>query len=409
LLLALPARQARAASAVTFNHDVAPLVHANCATCHRDGETAPFPLLKYRDVRKHVSQIVDLTSKRQMPPWKAEHGFGEFIGERRLSDEQIAVLRNWSEQGCPEGDPTDAPQEPQFTQGWQLGTPDLVVTMPEAFDVPADGRDIYRCFVINVEIPPGKFVRATEYRPGNRKVVHHAVITTVPEKMALQMLGAEPKGTGPGFASGLVAPGERLPGPLGIWAPGKEPLSLPDGYAMKWPKGVDLVLQLHLHPSGKAESEKSSVGLYLTDEPPRGKVRPVVLLNKDVDIPAGQADYRLSQTLTLPVSADVIGLFPHMHLIGRTIKATATLPDGTVQPILSIADWDFNWQSYYQYAKPMHLPAGTRIDTEWTFDNSAANPTNPSQPPKRVTFGEQTTNEMGALILDVIADKPIHR
>src|SRR5205823_6026471 len=149
----------------------------------------------------------------------------------------------WVEQGCTEGGPADAPLPPQFSQGWQLGPPDLVVKMPEAFTVPADGRDIYRCFVIPVQIPAGKYVRAVEYRPGNRKVVHHAVLTTLPSAMAQQKLAEEPAGGGPGFRSGLAAPGERLPGPLGIWAPGKDPLPAPDGYAMAWPAGCDLVLQ----------------------------------------------------------------------------------------------------------------------------------------------------------------------
>jgi hypothetical protein len=379
-------------------------VHAHCAACHREGEAAPFALLTYADVRRHAKRITEVTGRRVMPPWKAEHGFGDFLGERRLSDGQIDLLRRWADAGCPEGDAADgsAPAPPRFADGWQLGRPDLVVRMSEAYTVPPDGRDIYRCFVIKVELPPGKYVRAAEYRPGNRRVVHHAVLSTLRSADARRLLEAEPKDAGPGFASGLVAPGDRLPGPAGIWAPGKDPLPLPDGYALAWPAGCDLVLQLHLHPSGKAEQEQSSVGFYLTDEPPRGQVRPVVLINKKVNIPAGQTDYKLTKSAVLPRAADVIGLFPHMHLLGRTVRATATLPDGTTRPLIAIADWDFNWQTYYQYARPVRLPAGTRVEVEWTFDNSADNPTNPSHPPRPVRFGEQTTDEMGALILDVI-------
>ena len=274
--------------------------------------------------------------------------------------------------------------------------------MPEPFTVPADGRDIYRCFVIPVKVPAGKYIRAAEYRPGNRRVVHHAVLSTLPTEMARQKLAAEGDDTGPGFHSGLAAPGCGMPGPLGIWAPGKDPLPLPEGYAMAWPEGSDLVLQLHLHPGGKAEPEQSSVGLYFTDQRPKGSVLPLVLMNKEVHLAPGDKDYHLTKSTTLKFDADVIGLFPHMHLLGRTVKATATLPDGTTKPLLSIGDWDFNWQGYYQYATPLRLPAGTRMDAEWTFDNSAENPRNPSTPPRPVKFGEQTTDEIGALVLNVI-------
>lgn len=394
----------KAHAAVTFNRDVAPLVHARCATCHREGEAGPFPLVDYRDVRKRAAEIVDVTARRIMPPWKAERqpdGL-HFVGERRLSDDEIDLLRRWAEQGCPEGDPTAAPEPPRFAAGWQLGEPDQVVTMPQPYTLAAEGPDVYRSFIVPLRIPPGKYLRAVEYRPANRRIVHHAVLTTLPTDAARRLEAAEPKGTGPGFASGLVAPGERLPGPLGIWAPGKDPLPLPDGYAMPWPQGRELMLQLHLHPSGKPETEQSSVGLYFTDEPPTGQLRPEVLINDHVDIAPGDRAYRLTRSHTLERDVEVIGLFPHMHLLGRTVSLTATLPDGTTQSLLSIRDWQFNWQTYYQYATPPRLPAGTTVHAEWTFDNSANNPANPSHPPRRVRFGEQTTDEMGVVILDVI-------
>lgn len=403
---ALPASGAMSArgAEVTFNRDVAPIVYAQCAACHRAGETAPFPLLTYEDVRKRAKQVVEVTTGRVMPPWKAEaqEGHPPFLGERRLTDAQIAVLRTWLEQGAVQGDPADAPDPPRFAAGWQLGEPDLIVRMPEAYTVPAEGRDIYRSFIVPVEIPWGKYVRAVEFRPGNPKVVHHAVLTTMPNVDARKLQAAEPKGNGPGFATGLVAPGERLPGSLGIWAPGKESIPLPDGYAMKWPGGSELLVQLHLHPSGKPELEQLWIGIYLTDAEPRAQLQPLSLVNAEVNIPPGAKEYVLRDRHTLKRDVDVIGLFPHMHLLGRTITATATLPDGTVKPVLSIRDWDFAWQSYYQYAEPMRLPAGTRLEARWTFDNSADNPDNPSNPPRRVRFGEQTTDEMGVLILDVI-------
>jgi mono/diheme cytochrome c family protein len=384
---------------VTFSRQIAPLIYAHCTGCHRKGEAAPFELFTYADARKHAKDIADLTQRRVMPPWKAEHAFGEFVGERRLNIEQIELLQQWVKEGCPAGDLSSAPQPPTFAEGWQLGEPDMVVTMPEAYSLVAEGRDVYRCFVIPLQVPSGKYIKSVEYRAGNRKIVHHAVLTMMPHNKAIEKLAG---GDGKSFSSGLNAPGQRLPGPLGIWTPGLEPQPLPQGFAVPWRAGFDLVLQLHLHPSGKAESEQSSVGLHFTDEAPRGHFESLVLLDKQVDISAGEGNYVVDKSIAIRAAVQAYGIFPHMHLLGRTVKVTATLPDGTIRPLLSIVDWDFNWQNYYQYQTPVLLPAGTRVDAHWTFDNSAANPANPSIPPKRVVFGEQTTNEMAALLLDVI-------
>ena len=370
-----------------------------CAGCHRPGEVAPFSLLSYRDASKRAKLIRSVISERIMPPWKGEPGIGHFVDERRLTAEQIALITGWVDGGAPEGDPADLPAAPQFTAGWQLGEPDRVVTMPEPYSLVAEGRDEYRCFVIPLEIPAGKYISAVEYRPGNRRIVHHAVLTSLPHQAAQDKLAG---GDGKSFGSGLSPPGQLLPGPLGIWTPGKQPRPLPDGYAAAWPAGADLVLQLHLHPSGKPETEQSSIGLHFTDEKPRGRVRMMMLSNNRVDIPAGASSHAIEATTTLKQPAEIFGVFPHMHLIGRTVNLTATLPDGSVEPLISIGDWDFNWQNYYQYASPVRLPAGTRIDGRWTYDNSDANPANPSSPPKRVTYGEQTTNEMAIAVIDII-------
>ena len=397
---AIPAAQP--VSPPTYHRDVAPIVFANCTTCHRPGEAGPFALRTYADVKRRATQIADVTGRRLMPPWKPVGGHVPFVGERRLTDAQVATLRAWADAGAPEGDAKDAPAMPAFPTGWQLGEPDLVVKMPEPYSVPADGPDIYRSFVLPVAVPAGKYVRAAEFRPGNRAVVHHAVLTTMKRAEIARHLSAEPAGSGPGFKSGLNAPGDRLPGSPGIWVPGKDPLPLPDGYAMPWPAGCDLLVQLHLHPDGKPETEQSSVGLYLTDEKPRDALRPLVQMNRQVDIPPADNRYILSKSTTLKQSAEVVGLFPHMHLLGRTCRTTATTPDGKQVVLLNIDDWDFRWQGYYQCKEPVRLPAGTKVESVWTFDNSAENPAQPSKPPRRVTFGEQTTDEMGVVILDVI-------
>jgi mono/diheme cytochrome c family protein len=388
---------------VTFNKDIAPLLFEQCAGCHRPGEVAPFSLLNYRDASKRSALLRTVTEERSMPPWKGEPGCGPFVDERRLTEDQIALIARWVEEGTPEGDPADLPAPPQFTPGWQLGAPDMVVTMTEPYALVAEGRDDYRCFVIPFEPPPGKYIRAVEYRPGNRRVVHHAVLTSLQHKVAQAKLA---EGDGKSFGSGLAPPGQLLPGPLGIWTPGKEPRPLPEGLAAAWPAGSDLVLQLHLHPSGKPETEQSTIGFHFTDLPPRGRVQMTILANNHVDIPAGATDHVIEASKTLKQPVEVYGIFPHMHLIGRTVTLTATLPDGSSIPLLSIRDWDFKWQHYYQFARPLPLPAGTRLDGRWTYDNSAANPANPNREPKRVTFGEQTVNEMAIAVFDVIPTGP---
>jgi hypothetical protein len=384
---------------VTFTKDIAPLVYERCASCHRPGEVAPFSLLSYRDLSKRTELIRTVTGERTMPPWKADAESGHFKGERRLSDGEIALIDRWVEQGAPEGDPADLPEAPRFVTGWQLGAPDLVVKMPEPYELAAEGPDVYRCFVIPLKVPDGKYLASVEYRPGNRRIVHHAVLTTLPHRKAQEKLAS---GDGKSFGSGLAPPGQLLPGSLAFWTPGMEPRPLPGGYAAAWPEGSDLVLQLHLHPSGKPETEQSLIGFHFTDKKPAGRLRLVVMNNSKIDIPPDAANHVIKVTKTLPAAVDLYGVFPHMHLIGRTVKVTANLPDGTTKPLISIGDWDFNWQYYYQYVTPLHLPAGTKLEGRWTYDNSAANPANPSHPPKRVTYGEQTVNEMAILTLDVL-------
>lgn len=379
----------------TFNKHVAPLIFQHCAACHRSGEVAPFSLLSYRDVQKRARQIQAVTGKRLMPPWKAVAGHGDFQGARRLSETEIALLQKWVETGAVEGDPKDLPPQPKFTDGWQLGQPDLIVKLPKPFEVPAEGPDIYRNFVMPIEVPEGKFIRAAEYRPGNRRVVHHAVL-------AIDLTGAaRQRDTGSGFTQFAVA-GQLFPGSMAAWVPGREARPLPDGFSMPWRKGADLILQLHLHPSGKPETELSTVGLYFTDKPPVRTMLDVVLIDRKIDIPPGEKSYRTRDTLTLPVAAEVHALFPHMHLIGKDVRVTAKLPDGTTKPLLWIDAWDFKWQNYYEYAAPVKLPKGTQLVLECVHDNSAENPANPSTPPRRVTWGEQTNDEMSTAILQVV-------
>jgi mono/diheme cytochrome c family protein len=390
---------ASAASSVTFNKDIAPIVFRNCAGCHRAGEVAPFPLLSFSDAQRRAKQMQVVTNDRLMPPWKGVEGHGRFVGERRLSSDEIDLISRWVEQGAREGDASDLPAAPSFAEGWKLGEPDIVLTMDQPYEVPADGPDVYRNFVLSLSVPPGKYIKAAEYRPSNRRVVHHAALAVDSTGKARREDEADPL---PGSRGSLTLPGQLFPGSMSAWTPGRDPLPLPDGLSMPWKPGADLILQLHLHPSGKPEQEQSRIGFYLTDQPPQRSMVDVVLIDRKIDIPPGERAYRTKDEFTIPIGMEAFGVFPHMHMIGKDMKITAHPPAGDPFSLLWINDWDFNWQNFYQYEPPVKLTAGTRIVMEAVHDNSAENFRNPSNPPQRVTWGEQTTNEMSAAILQLV-------
>jgi mono/diheme cytochrome c family protein len=387
--------EASTAGKPTFHKDIGPLVVTHCAKCHRPGEVAPFPLLEYDDVAKRAELILEVVGRHAMPPWKPVPGHGEFANGRRLSDAEIGLFRRWVETGAKEGDSADRRPLPQFADGWQLGKPDLVLTMAEPTPIPADGRDVYFNVILPLKVPQGKYIKAAEFRPGNRRVVHHAVLFVDTSGKARERDEAEP---GPGFHAGSP-PGRFMPGSLGVWTPGHNVIPLGEGLSMPWPDNADLVLNLHLHPSGKAETEQSSVGFYFTDEPPKRSLVEVMLIDKNINIAPGDKSFKTRDECELPIDMEVLSIFPHMHLIGKEMRVTATRPDGTSQPLFYIDDWDFNWQDLYEYAKPVRLPKGTKIVMEGTHDNSADNPQNPHDPPKVVRWGEQSFDEMSIAFL----------
>jgi len=386
---------------VTFSDTIAPIVFDHCVTCHRPGEAAPFPLMSYDDVAKHATTIAAVTASRLMPPWRAAHDGPEFVGERRLTDEQIAAIAEWVRQGMPKGDPARLPPLPKFTEGWQLGAPDLVLEMPETFDVPADGPDIYRNFAIPTGLTEDKWVRAIEFRPGARRVVHHALFSYV-RGGSTASLSRDGR---PGF-SGMMpvafVPGFAPSGDLGGWAVGATPRFLPDGLAWPLAKGSDFVLQLHLHPTGKAEHERSRIGLYFTPTAPERKFREMGAPGlfgflAGIDIPPGEKHYELKGTFNVFANMRAYAVIAHAHYLGKAIKAVATFPDKTTKTLLWIPDWNFNWQDRYFYKTPVDLPKGTKVDVTIVYDNSADNPNNPCNPPRRVQWGFQSFDEMGGV------------
>lgn len=389
--IARPEKGTSASLAVSYHKDVAPILQERCQSCHRPGQIAPFSLTSFADAKSWASEIKLFTANRQMPPWKAEPGHGDFHGVRRMPDAEIATLARWADAGAPEGDVRQAPPQKQWSDSWSLGTPDLVLTMPDTYTVAASGEDDFRCFVLPTGLMDDKEVVGVEIRPGNPKVVHHVLNFIDTSGRGRQL---DEKDSGPGYASGLGGVGFFPSGSMGGWAPGNFPRYLPQGVGMPLPKGSDIVMQVHYHKTGKVEQDKTAIGLYFAKKPIEKRYRVWPLTSLGIDIPPGVERHEVKASMVIPWDTHALSVTPHMHLLGREIKVTATLPDKSVRNMIWIKDWDYRWQDTYVYQDPLPLPKGTRLDLVAYFDNSTRNPLNPSTPPRRVTFGEQTTDEM---------------
>jgi len=380
---------------VTFARDVAPILFAHCAPCHRPDGDAPFSLLTYDAVRRRAGVIARAARDRYMPPWKPQAG--DFLGERRLTDAQIATLERWAATGAAEGRAGDLPPAPRAASGWRAGEPDLVVTLPP-YVVRADGPDQFRNFVVGVPIDRARLVRGLEFRPRSR-AVHHANIRIDPTPASRRLDEADPE---PGYEGTILRSADYPDGHFLGWTPGQAPPPAADDMAWKIEAGSDLVVQLHLRPTGRQERIQPAIGLYFTAEAPSRTPSIVRLGRQNLDIPAGAARFVVADSFVVPVDVEVRAIQPHAHYRARTMEATATLPSGSRRTLISIASWDFNWQDQYRYASPFWLPAGTRIDMEYVFDNSDANPRNPDRPPQRVSWGWRSSDEMADVWIQVM-------
>ncbi len=391
---------------VTYHQDIAPIIYANCTSCHRDGESAPFPLTNFTEVSKKARTVQRVVENHYMPPWHADPEKTHFQDVRRLDPPEIELISRWVEEGKLEGDPDTAPEPPSFPSGWRLGEPDLVLTMNAAYEVPAEGPDIYRNFVLPIDLPEDKWVKAVELRPSARSVVHHSLYFLDDSGTARKLDGKDGK---PGFRGMSF----RKSGSLGGYVPGVNARKLPGDLARPLPKGSDLVLSTHFHPSGKAESEQTTVGIYFAETPPSRQlveiqVPPGFGRGMGIDIPAGETDYTIKDEFKIPVDVEAISVGGHAHYICETMLMTATFPDGTSRVLLDIPDWDLDWQDTYYFADKIILPAGTVVKSVITYDNSADNSDNPFSPPQQVKWGRESTDEMGSITLiavPVVADE----
>src|SRR5262249_17193926 len=382
---------------VTFNKDVAPILFRHCTPCHRPGEGAPFNLVTYEDVRPRARLIAEAVTRRAMPPWKPDAEYGEFRGDRRLRDRDIQIIQRWVAAGALRGEPGDLPEVPVFAVGWQLGRPDVIVSMAEPYAMAPDGADVFRNFIVPVPLSSRRHVEAVEFRPGNSTAVHHARILVDESRELRRRDEDDPQ---PGFG-GMEAPGARFPdGHFLGWAAGRMPRR--ESFPSPLERGSDLVVQMHLRPTGRPESVQASIGLYFTDKPPGDAPVMLHMGSHTIDIAPGVSDYLVTDSYLLPVDADVLRISPHAHFLARDMNVFARLPGGSTRPLLHIADWDLNWHDDYEYARPVTLPRGTELVMRYTFDNSAGNRRNPHQPPRRVVSGPQATDEMAELLVQLL-------
>jgi mono/diheme cytochrome c family protein len=387
----------------TYAGQVARILYAHCVSCHRPGEVAPFPLMTYQDAARKADTIARMVERRRMPPWRAEPQEHAFLDERRLSDQEVRTIVEWAKAGAPLGEDKRLPPRPAFSSEWSLGEPDLVLTMPQDVTIPAEGRDVYRCVVIPSNLLEDRTVAAVDFRPSNRAVVHHALFFLDNTGKARALDEKDPE---PGYRS-FGGVGFVPSGALGGWAPGATFHRLPEGVGRMMHKGSDVVLQMHYHPTGKVEQDRSTIAIYFTRKPADQLLIGLPLGTRNIDIPAGESRHHLHTELTLPVGVTVYGATPHMHWVGREMIARAILPDGKTIQLIHIREWDFDWQDQYSYARPLSLPRGTKLTLDAWYDNSSGNPRNPSNPPQRVRHGEQTTNEMCYCFLNVVPDSKL--
>jgi len=401
----LPQECVRAATApVNFNRQIAPIFYNHCSSCHHPGGSGPFSLLSYADAKRWGTVIQTVTQTRYMPPWLPEPGYGNFADNRRLSDEDRTLIKTWVEAGMPEGEPTEAHKPPVFATDWQLGTPDLILKVEYPMQVPASGTDLFRNFILPVPITQTKYIRAMEIKPGAPRVVHHANVL-IDRTASLRHRHPDDWKQGiPGMEL-TVDSGESFDpdSHFLFWKPDSPALIEPSGMSWRLDPGDDLILNMHLKPTGKPEAVQASVGLYFADKPATAHPMLLQLEHDDaLDIPAGDPAFVIEDHLKLPIDVDVLGVYPHAHYLGKRMEGYAILPSGEKKWLILIRDWDIDRQSVYRFQSPVFLPKNSVLHMRYTYDNSESNIRNPNRPPIRVKAGNRSVDEMGHLWIQVL-------
>lgn len=366
---------------ITYTKHIAPIFNSRCVTCHREGEIAPFTLTSYDDTQGWEDTILEVIGNNRMPPWSANPAHGEFANDARLSEQEKELIEQWVDGGMPEGDPSDLPDPPVFTTGWQIGEPDQVIQMRDKpFDVPAEGVVDYQRFVIDPGWDEDKYVVACEARPQNRAVVHHILVYVIP-----------PGGRDIDLRKVLVG-----------YAPGSTPVDLDDGVAIHAEAGSKLLFEMHYTPNGTAQSDLSYIGVKFTDKANvKKELEGAIAVETKFRIPPGKSDHVVTAKHTVRRDVELLGMTPHMHLRGKAFRYTAHFPDGKEEILLDVPAYDFNWQMKYILKEPRKLPRGTVVHCRAVFDNSEYNLSNPD-PSKTVGWGDQSWNEMMIGFMDVV-------
>lgn len=416
------AQSAASETVPTFTRDIAPIFYSHCTTCHRPGEIAPMSLLTYRDARPWARSISAHVSDGTMPPWHADPAHGSFANERRLTDAQKSTIARWVSGGAPEGNPSESPEQPRYSDGWNIGQPDVVLSMQEDYPIPASGTVPYRYLEVPANFAEDRWIQAWEIRPGNRAAVHHIIVSTKAPQTA-DAPQNRPPAAGPrptplfSFASGTEIPAGQTGGPqlppdqrpalgpndrprprgtgpsIGGYVPGNSIRRFPEGTAMRLPAGHALVLQMHYTPTGEATTDRTRIGLKFAPAPPRTALLTASLINGGLHIPPRAADHLVDADMTINRDILLYSLVPHTHVRGKRWFYEAVYPDGRREVLLSVPKYDFDWQHEYLFRDPLTIPAGTKIQAKAWYDNSAANKSNPD-PSKDVWWGDQTWEEM---------------
>ncbi|MFY9611028.1 MAG: DUF3471 domain-containing protein [Blastocatellia bacterium] len=422
----------KSARPVTFSKDVAPILFKNCADCHRPGELAPMSLLSFKDARPWARSIREKVVSRVMPPWHADEHYGKFGNDKRLSQQEIDTIAAWVDQGAKEGNPKELPPVPVYLNGWKIGKPDVVLTMQEEYTLAAAGSDEYINFTIPTSFKEDVWVQAAEVHPGNKRVVHHVIaFIQTPQMLAsYKASGGKPSaqsifyqdGTlirtkleAPAHDDGCKAPNgglsrgsgqEGLGFPLCFYTPGKDVDVWPTGVAKSVPAGSNIVIQVHYSKTtGKTEKDRTSVGLIFAKEPPAKVLSAFGVINHYFKIPPGAENHEVKGCYTFSRDVEIHGFLPHMHLRGKDMKYDVVYPDGRQETLLSVPNYNFNWQTLYKADKPIELPKGSKIIVTAHFDNSERNKYNPD-PTKTVRFGDPTYDEMMVGYFDYVTKVP---